>query len=130
MSPEEGLVFTIGSLREYGLFDALDGWCRAADEDENVLLVRYEDLIGGDADARWHALLDHCDVRLGPDERRALLDRYSFERLSGRRPGEEDPDSKLRKGVAGDWRNHFTPAVTEAFREATGDLVTRIGYPD
>jgi sulfotransferase family protein len=128
MSQEEGLVFTIQSLREYGLFDALDGWCRAADENENVLLVRYEDLIGDDADARWETLLNHCDVRLRPDERRALLERYSFERLSGRRRGDEDPDSKLRKGVAGDWRNHFTPAVTEAFRDATGDLATRIGY--
>jgi hypothetical protein len=129
MSQEEGLVFTIESLREYGLFDALDGWVRAADADPNVLLVRYEDLIGEDAEARWHTLLDHCDVRLEPDGRRALLDRYSFERLSGRRPGEEDPDSKLRKGVAGDWRNHFTPAVSRAFEEATGDLVARIGYP-
>jgi sulfotransferase family protein len=129
MSQEEALVFTIQTLRDYGLFDALDGWVRAAEEDDAVLLVRYEELIGDAAEARWQALFEHCDVRLEPDERRAVLDRYSFERLSGRRPGEEDPDSKLRKGVAGDWRNHFTPAVARAFEDATGDLVRRIGYP-
>jgi hypothetical protein len=130
MSEEEGLVFTISSLRDYGLFDALEGWVRAAAASDEVLLVRYEDLIGETADEQWRRLLDHCDVHLGDAERRALLDRYSFERLSGRRPGEEDPGSKLRKGVAGDWRNHFTPGVVEAFGEATGDLVRRIGYPD
>jgi sulfotransferase family protein len=129
MSEEEALVFTIQSLRDYGLFEALDGWVRAAEEDDAVLLVRYEELIGDAAEARWQALFEHCDVKLEPDERRAVLDRYSFERLSGRRPGEEDPDSKLRKGVAGDWRNHFTPAVARAFEDATGDLVRRIGYP-
>ena len=58
----------------------------------------------------------------------ALLARYSFQVLSGRRPGQEDTGSKLRKGVAGDWRNHFTPAVEAAFAGTTGDLVRRLGY--
>jgi hypothetical protein len=69
-------------------------------------------------------------VRLEPGERRALLARYSFKTLSGREPGQEDPGSKLRKGIAGDWRNHFTPAVRDVFVEVTSDLTTRIGYPD
>ena len=61
-------------------------------------------------------------------DRGALLARYSFEALSGRKPGQEDTGSKLRKGVAGDWRNHFTPAVQEAFDDETTDLVARLGY--
>src|SRR5436309_346448 len=48
----------------------------------------------------------------------------------GREPGQEDPASKLRKGIAGDWRNHFTPTVREVFADITSDLATRIGYPD
>jgi hypothetical protein len=129
MSKEDGLIFTVASLRDYGLFEALDGWVRAADGNEGVLVVRFEDLIGPEADGQWQRLLEHCDIRVEASERRALLDRYSFERLSGRPPGEEDPGSKLRKGVAGDWRNHFTPRVVEAFRNESGDLVERIGYP-
>ncbi|HXF36432.1 MAG TPA: sulfotransferase domain-containing protein, partial [Actinomycetota bacterium] len=128
MSAEEGLVFAIRRLSEGGLFAALrDWWDRRP---EGALLVRYEDLIGPEAARAWDRVLDHCDVALGPGERRELLERYSFRRLSGRRPGEEDPDSKLRKGVAGDWRNHFTPAVLRAFGETAGDLAAHLGYAD
>jgi len=128
LSEEEGLIFTIRRLADYGLFHALRSWGDAALE--GLLLLRYEDLIGAEAERWWARLLDHCDVVLEPQDRRALLARYSFQRLSGREPGQEDPGSKLRKGIAGDWRNHFTPAVHEVFVEVTSDLTTRIGYPD
>ncbi len=128
LDEERGLIYTIRRLQEYGLFRALGSWMEA--ERPDVLVVRYEDLIGGDAERWWERLLDHCDVRLEPSERRALLARYSFRKLSGREPGQEDPGSKLRKGIAGDWRNHFTPAVREVFGQVTSDLTTRIGYPD
>lgn len=123
---EEGLVFTIRRLESHGLFAALGSW--AGVDDPRVLLVRYEDLVGADAETAWGRVFDHCDVALGPAERRALLARYSFEALSGRQRGQEDQGSKLRKGVAGDWRNHFTPAVESVFAEVTGDLVSRLGY--
>jgi hypothetical protein len=32
--------------------------------------------------------------------------------------------------VAGDWRNHFTPAVRSAFDDETSDLVARLGYAE
>jgi hypothetical protein len=128
MSEEAGLIFAVHRLAEHGLFEALRSWWDA--RPDGVLLVRYEDLIGSAAEEAWARLLDHCDVALDGEGRRELLSRYSFERLSGRRPGEENPGSKLRKGVAGDWRARFTPAVRRAFEEAVGDLPTRLGYAD
>jgi hypothetical protein len=128
LDEEEGFIYTIRRLEAHGLFSALGTW---ADVDApEVLLLRYEDLVGSDAEGWWNRLLDHCDVEMTPVERRALRDRYSFEALSGRKQGEEDTGSKLRKGVAGDWRNHFTPRVEAAFADATGDLLGRLGYTD
>ena len=46
----------------------------------------------------------------------------------GRRAGAEDPNSHYRKGVAGDWVNHFTAEHVDAFKERYGDLVVRLGY--
>ncbi len=126
LDEERGLIDSIRRLAGYGLLDALGSWIGV--EDPLVMVVRYEDLIGDDRDHWWERLLDHCDVLLSEPDRKALLARYSFEALSGRSPGQENASSKLRKGVAGDWRNHFTPAVDEAFREETTDLVTRLGY--
>jgi hypothetical protein len=46
----------------------------------------------------------------------------------GRRAGAEDPHSHYRKGVAGDWVNHFTDEHVDAFKDRYGDLVVRLGY--
>jgi len=36
----------------------------------------------------------------------------------GRKPGQEDLNSHFRKGIAGDWRDQFTPRIKAIFRSA------------
>jgi hypothetical protein len=90
--------------------------------------VRYEDLLerpneeverllgflGVDTDER---LVEHC------------VGSASFEKLSrGRERGQEDPSSFYRKGVAGDWKNHFSEEDRRVFKEEAGELLIRLGY--
>jgi hypothetical protein len=51
-------------------------------------------------------------------------------KAKGRRAGEENAHSHYRKGIAGDWVNHFTPAHVEAFKDRFGNVVERLGYED
>lgn len=54
---------------------------------------------------------------------------HRFEAKSkGRAAGTEDPGSHYRKGVAGDWLNHFTPAHVEVFEERFEGLLQKLGY--
>lgn len=56
---------------------------------------------------------------------------HRFEKKAGgRAKGKENKDSHYRKGVAGDWANHFTPAHVDAFKERFGNLVVRLGYEE
>lgn len=72
---------------------------------------------------------------------RTLLDRLPMERLlgvvhdhrfetktGGRAEGKEDVKSHYRKGVSGDWANHFKPRHVAAFKERYGDLLVTLGY--
>ena len=47
----------------------------------------------------------------------------SFEALSGRRPGDEDPDAFLRKGVPDDWRAELDPESAQLIVESCADLM-------
>lgn len=55
----------------------------------------------------------------------------SFERQAGRRSGEEEKESFLRKGIAGDWRNCFDQEACQIFDHYAGDALICLGYePD
>jgi hypothetical protein len=59
----------------------------------------------------------------------AIVHDHRFAKKSGgRAAGQEDRTSHYRKGKAGDWRNHFTPAVATAFAERHGELLIRLEY--
>lgn len=48
----------------------------------------------------------------------------------GRKQGQEDASSHYRKGVAGDWKLHFTPALKDAFKQKYPGMLERLGYED
>lgn len=58
----------------------------------------------------------------------SILQMRSFERLTGRRKGQENASSHLRKGVPGDWRNHFDSALVQDFKDRYNDLILTLGY--
>lgn len=54
---------------------------------------------------------------------------HGFSRKTqGRKRGQEDAHSHYRKGVAGDWKNHFTADHVGYFKERCNDLLLRYGY--
>jgi hypothetical protein len=53
------------------------------------------------------------------------VEEFSFERVSGRPPGQENKHSFLRRGVVGDWRNYFTRESCQVFDKYAGrELIT------
>ena len=59
---------------------------------------------------------------------RSCVQRASFRALSGREAGDEDLSSHLRKGIVGDWKNHFGEAALSRFEAVAGPLLQELGY--
>jgi lipopolysaccharide transport system ATP-binding protein len=96
--------------------------------DTGVEIFRYEDLLG-DTTAVLRRMARIAELPVSERRIRAVVRLNAFERMSGgRRRGQENPRSFFRKGVAGDWRAHFTPAITRAFKERYGELLVQTGY--
>lgn len=66
--------------------------------------------------------------RLDPERAAEIAEEFSFARQSGRKVGEENKDSFIRKGVVGDWRNQFTREAREVFDRNAGDGLILLGY--
>lgn len=53
---------------------------------------------------------------------------YSFEKQSGRKDGEENINSFMRKGIVGDWKNHFSDEAIDTFKKYAGHQLIALGY--
>lgn len=119
---EEGLVYMLDHLT---LLSDLEGW--PIDEVPNILDVRYEDMLQ-DTQAEMTRIFEHLEIEPRHGEIQRIVSNNSFEMITGRKPGEEDVSHHFRKGIAGDWKNAFTPRVAEAFRDRFQHDLVRLGY--
>lgn len=127
LSKEDGLLTVLEDFST--VVDIVDDWLSTAADDDACQLLRYEDLTGPDASQHWRSLFNHLDIALPDKTLLKLLNTYSFERItSGRAKGVEDASHKYRKGVAGDWVNHWSDAVEQDMHRRFGDLAVRWGY--
>jgi lipopolysaccharide transport system ATP-binding protein len=123
LGAEDGLLYLIENQLT-GIAQCQWSWVCARDE-----LIRYEDLLERDEEILAHVLLHRCRLGVDPGKFHEAVRTNRFEaRTGGRRPGEEDLGSHERKGIAGDWRNHFTDKVRTAFKKLYGSVLIATGY--
>ncbi len=122
VSTEEGLLYLM--QEELGRVAQVQwSWVAAGDE-----LIRYEQLLERDEEILARVLLHRCRLGIDPLLFREVVKANRFEASSGRKRGEEDSQAHERKGVAGDWHNHFTGRVIDDFKKRFGSLLIATGY--
>jgi Sulfotransferase domain len=127
LSINDGMIYAIEFLSKVGRFSSMRSWVDAEENDPNVILVRYEDLVS-QGNTGLKKLFYDLDIQIPGKVLEDLIQAYSFKRLSGRDKGKENQYSHLRKGVSGDWRNYFDSRIENRFYELCGDLNEYLGY--
>jgi hypothetical protein len=126
LDKHEGLLLEMERRRNQ--FDMMRRWDNSRDD---ILELRMEDLTT-DAHRAIPRILSF--LGLGDDHRldertvAAIVERNEFSIKAGRPPGIEDVTSHYRKGVAGDWVEHFTEAHVAYFKAHYNDLLLKLGY--
>ena len=92
-----------------------------------VFACSYEKLLGDGATVAKE-LFEFLDLPNDDGLIRDILERSSFRFYAGRERGQEDRKRFYRKGIAGDWKNHFGDDDKRIFKEIAGDLLVRLQY--
>jgi hypothetical protein len=105
----------------------VDSWCDHRDVNSSFV-IRYEDLIAN-ALKCMKGIQKLYELPATDEELANIVEKNSFASVAkGRTPGVENKQSHLRKGVAGDWKNHYTAQHKEAIKQIAGDWLIRHGY--
>lgn len=106
-------------------------WIRSWHQNRNPelsLIVRYEEMLTDPVQVLT-AIVRHFQLGGSDNDIKQIVATHSFQSLSkGRMRGEEDQHSFLRKGVAGDWQNYFTPALKDVYKQRLDDFLIEFGY--
>ncbi len=117
----QGLLYIMDEiLPEYADFQR--SWI-----DTDAWLIKYEDLIR-DEFKIFEKIIEHCQIAISQQRLSDIVCNNSFEVVTGRRRGQEDLIAHQRKGIIGDWQNHFSDLVTEEFKERFGKILIKTGY--
>ena len=97
---------------------------------ESGLIVRYEEMLD-DSHAVLRSIVDHFKLDADDALVNQIVEANQFKRLAaGRESGEQSESSFFRKGVAGDWKNQFTPRLRDVYKRVIGDFLIDYGYEE
>lgn len=122
-----GLKYAIDVLCEKDMYRVMADWISHA-KDKEILIVKYEDLIGDNKSEKFRELLTFMDIKVPDDVFDRLIEDYGFEKLTGRKKGEENVNSHLRSGAAKTWDRYFDEEVMKHYNEKVGDIVADLPY--
>lgn len=98
--------------------------------DAKLKVIKYVDLLTN-TKKEIETVYEFVNVNANPELVSKVMDETKFENLSGGRPpGSEDADSYFRKGIAGDWVNHFNDQEKSILRDIISDELIYWGYED
>jgi hypothetical protein len=129
-SMEERIMATIRGLpatptsRGLGSIDSRITRYREWFDKENVYACRFENLIGPNGGGTEHAQLEEIAAIAAHIDRPMTLQQTA---ALAKKTWSTD-SSTFRKGQIGDWRNHFSDALRDAFKEVAGHHLIALGY--
>ncbi|MFI4859042.1 MAG: sulfotransferase domain-containing protein [Phycisphaerales bacterium JB063] len=97
----------------------------------DIPLLRYEALLEDGQSALAKAMSTLTGEPADEDSIADALARHAFQKQKRKDKHvteDKQADSPLRKGVHGDWKNHFTQEAAEVFHTYAGETLIQLGY--
>lgn len=97
---------------------------------DEICNIKYEDLLLTPVECLEKALYFYEIDSPGKERLQKIVKNYSFKKVTKRNPGDEDKKSFIRKGISGDWKNHFNEESCEIFKKFAGKELIKAGYEE
>ena len=126
----EGRSDGLASTKEW--INSTKSWLR---EKDKFLPVKYEDLIEN-GNSEFKRVLEYLNISFSEPLVKSIVNRNRFDRLSRkpwqaiRKSGKQNQRSHFRKGIVGDWKNHFSEEHISRYKKIAGDVLIEWKYEE
>jgi len=96
-------------------------------ESDQILIIKYEDMIA-DTSGALKNLYEKLDLNVETAVINEAVEIFRFDRMAGRNAGKEEKGAFFRKGIVGDWVNHFSKDDETYFESISGAALKHLGY--
>lgn len=93
-----------------------------------VVSTRYENVRANPGGELRRLVFELAGIDLQPSRIEPIVRKFSVERQTKRKPGEENRAGFIRKGVVGDWKAYFSHEARQVFDHFAGDELVALGY--
>lgn len=105
-----------------------DSWAvNQNDANSNYYVTSYETILNRQ-ETEFAKIVQFLGWRVAEEEIAKITSDLSFYKRSGRKQGDGNPASHYRKGVSGDWKNHFDQKTGKFFEVLYPNLLIKLGY--
>lgn len=94
----------------------------------HVVSVSYEELLTDANQSLKRVVEELTGEEADPWRLETAVEKFRFERVTGRKRGTTDIAQHARKAIAGDWKNTFSRESAEIFNDFAGDALVQLGY--
>ncbi|XP_048411134.1 sulfotransferase 2B1 [Stegostoma tigrinum] len=129
--------FLAGNVMFGSWFDHIKSWWPRKDQD-NILFITYEDLLQ-DMRSVLLKLGEFLGKQLSDDAIETIVAQTKFSNMRQNKMSnysfvpkelmDQEKTNFLRKGISGDWKNHFTTAQTEHFNSVYSQEMKGVDFP-
>lgn len=101
-------------------------WLKYRDNEKSII-VRYEDMLKNPNHA-MEEIFNFLDFKIEQKRIENIIEKNSFNKITGRKRGKSDDSKFVRKGISGEWKTIFSKEQKSLFRKIGEDVIEALEY--
>ena len=104
----------------------IKNWLKNRDNKKSII-IRYEDMLIN-PNTVLEKIFNFLGFNIEQEKIKQITEKNSFDKITGRKSGENDNTKFVRKGISGEWKTIFSKEQKSLFNKIGEDVIKNLGY--
>jgi hypothetical protein len=129
---QNGIISTFEKEFDAYVGETAQEWAKyvSAWSEQKVETIRYEDFLTDPVVSLGNLLKKLVRAEWNPAYLDAVVTRFTRDKFAKSLSAAFKHNTFVRKGISGDWRNHFSQLNVDVFNRTAGDILLSLGYEE